>query len=56
MDEIIEELRSTLERIETRGDAVLEFIKAKGIAKDEELALFWNVPRLPAMCDGGQSA
>ncbi|HZQ18164.1 MAG TPA: hypothetical protein VFA90_05540 [Terriglobales bacterium] len=37
-DEIIEELSSTLEKIETQSAAVLEFIKEKGIAKDEELA------------------
>lgn len=38
VDEILEELSSTLERIETQSAAILEFIKEKGIAKDEELA------------------
>ena len=38
VDEIMEELSSTMERVETQSAAILEFIKAKGIAKDEELA------------------
>lgn len=38
VDEIMEELSSTLERVETQSSAILEFMKAKGIAKDEELA------------------
>jgi hypothetical protein len=38
LDEIMEELSSTLERVETQSAAVLEFLKAKGIAKDDELA------------------
>lgn len=38
VDEIMEELSSTMERIETQSTAILEFIKEKGIAKDEELA------------------
>lgn len=38
VDEIMEELTSTLQTIETQSAAVLEFIKAKGLAKDDELA------------------
>lgn len=37
-DEIVEELSSTLQRIDTQSAAVLEFIKAKGLATDDELA------------------
>ena len=37
VDEIIEELSSPLERVETQSAAVLEFIKDKGIAKDQDL-------------------
>ena len=37
-NEIMEELSSAVERIETQSAAVLDFIKEKGIAKDEELA------------------
>jgi hypothetical protein len=38
VDEILEELSSTMERVETQSAAVLEFMRDKGIAKDDELA------------------
>ena len=40
VDEIIEELSSTLQRIDTQSAAVLAIIKAKGLATDEELASY----------------
>lgn len=36
--EILDELFSSLEALETRSAAVLEFLKDKGLATDEELA------------------
>ena len=39
MQEILDELFSSLEALETRSAAVLEFLKDKGLATDEELAL-----------------
>ena len=38
MQEILDELFSSLEALETRSAAVLEFLKDKGLATDEELA------------------
>src|SRR5947208_817023 len=37
-DEILEELSSTLQKLETQSVALLEFVKDKGIAKDDDLA------------------
>src|SRR5438034_9852195 len=37
-DEILEELSSTLQRLDTQSAALLEFVKDKSIAKDDELA------------------
>ena len=37
VNEIIEELSSTLSRIETQSAAILEFIKEKGLAKEDDL-------------------
>ena len=37
-DEILEELSLTLQRVETQSAAILEFVKDKGIAKEEDLA------------------
>jgi hypothetical protein len=37
-DEILEELSSTLQRVEAQSTAVLELIKEKGIVKEDELA------------------
>src|SRR6266566_4725425 len=37
-DEILEELSSALQRLDTQSAALLEFVKDKGIAKDDELA------------------
>src|ERR1700758_2307274 len=37
-DEILEELSSALQRVETQSAAVLALVKDKGIAKEEELA------------------
>jgi hypothetical protein len=37
-EEIIEELASTFQKFETQSAALLEFVKEKGIAKDDELA------------------
>lgn len=39
-DEILEELSSVLQRVEAQSTAILELMKEKGIAKDEELALY----------------
>jgi hypothetical protein len=38
VQEILDELFSSLETLETRGVALLEFLKGKGLASDEELA------------------
>lgn len=38
VQEILDELFSSLEALETRSAAVLEFLKDKGLATDEELA------------------
>lgn len=38
VDEILEELSSALQRVETQSSAVLEFVKKKGIIKEDELA------------------
>jgi hypothetical protein len=38
VEEILDELFSSLEALETRSAAVLEFLKDKGLATDEELA------------------
>ena len=38
IDEILEELSSTLQRVESQSAAVLELVKDKGIVKEEELA------------------
>lgn len=38
LEEIFDELISSLENVESRNAATLEFLKAQGIAKDEELA------------------
>lgn len=37
-DEILEELSSALQRVEALSSAVLEFVKDKGIVKEDELA------------------
>src|SRR5438132_13368976 len=37
-DEILEELSSALQRLDTQSAALLEFVKDKSIAKDDELA------------------
>jgi hypothetical protein len=37
-DEILEELSSALQRVEAQSSAVLEFVKDKGIVKEDELA------------------
>jgi hypothetical protein len=37
-DEIIEELASTFQKLETQSAALLEFVREKGIAKDNDLA------------------
>jgi len=38
MDEILEELSSTLQRAEAQSAAILDLLRAKGIAKEDELA------------------
>lgn len=38
LEEIFDELISSLESVESRNAATVQFLKAKGIAKDEELA------------------
>jgi len=38
IDEILEELSSTLQKVESQSAAVLELIKDKGIVREEELA------------------
>lgn len=38
VQQIVDELFSALEPLDTQTDAVLQFLKAKGIASDEELA------------------
>src|SRR5579864_1737360 len=40
VQQIIDELLSSLEPLETQNAALLQFLKAKGIATDEELAPF----------------
>ena len=37
-DEILEELSSVLQRVEAQSSAILEFIKDKGMIKEDELA------------------
>ena len=37
-DEILEELSSALQRVEAQSSAILEFVKDKGIVKEDELA------------------
>ncbi len=37
-DEILEELSSALQRVEAQSSAILEFVKDKGIVKENELA------------------
>ena len=37
-DEILEELSSTLRRVEAQSSAILEFVKDKGLVKEDELA------------------
>src|SRR5438132_13616514 len=37
-DEILEELSSALQKLDTQSAALLEFVKDKSIAKDDELA------------------
>jgi hypothetical protein len=37
-DEIVEELASTFQRLETQSAALLEFVKDKGIVKEDDLA------------------
>lgn len=39
-DEILEVLSSTLQRAEAQSAAILEFVKEKGIAKEDELATY----------------
>lgn len=39
-DEILEELSSTLQRVEAQSSAILEFVKDKGIVKEDELAAY----------------
>ena len=38
IDEILEELSSALQRVEAQSTAILELIKEKGVAKEDELA------------------
>lgn len=38
VQEIVDEVLSSLEPLDTQGAALLQFLKAKGIASDEELA------------------
>lgn len=40
VQQIVDELLSSLEPLETQSSAVLQFLKAKGLATDEELAPF----------------
>jgi hypothetical protein len=40
IDEILEELSSTLQRVEAQSAAILEFVKEKGMVKEDELAPF----------------
>ena len=39
-DEILEELSSTLQRVEAQSSAILEFVKDKGMVKEDELAAY----------------
>lgn len=41
-DEILEELSSTLQRVEAQSAALLEFVKEKGIAREDELAPYFE--------------
>jgi transcription initiation factor IIE alpha subunit len=54
VQEILDELFSSLEALETRSAAVLEFLKDKGLATDEELAPHSSRRQTPVMCDGGR--
>lgn len=40
VQQIVDELLSSLEPLETQSSALLQFLKAKGLATDEELAPF----------------
>lgn len=40
VNEIVEEVLSSLEPLETQSSAVIQFLKAKGLATDEDLAPF----------------
>jgi hypothetical protein len=42
LQEIFEELFQSLETAETQSGAILQFLKAKGIAKDEDLAPYFE--------------
>jgi hypothetical protein len=45
LEEIFDELISSLESVESRNAATVQFLKAKGIAKDEELAPYLEEAR-----------
>ena len=53
VQEILDELFSSLEALETRSTAVLEFLKDKGLATDEELAPHFSRRQTRVVCDGG---
>ena len=42
LQEIFEQLFQSLETAETQSAALLQFLKAKGIAKDEDLAPYFE--------------
>jgi hypothetical protein len=42
-DEIVEELASTFQKLETQSAALLEFVKDKGIAKEDDLAPYMEL-------------
>jgi transcription initiation factor IIE alpha subunit len=54
VQEILDDLFSSLEALETRSAAVLEFLKDKGLATDEELALHFEQAAKPATSDGAR--
>jgi hypothetical protein len=47
--EVLNELFSHLERLETQSEAILQFLKEKNRVIDKQLAPIWNRREMPAM-------
>ena len=47
--EILDELFSHLERLETQSEAILQVLKEKSASRTSSLLRIWNRPAMPAM-------